>query len=166
MIRTILFDLEGTLVDVSNIDSLRESRRWKEYTKSAGRTWLYAGVSEMMSEFCLQGGKIGIVTNIPSYPAQAIISMHDINYHSLVCFHDVPKGLHKPHPAMCHKALESIGSTLGEAVGVGDRIADCGAFHAAGITALCAGWNPRSERSAGWDEILDEPADLLRLITG
>lgn len=165
MIRTILFDLEGTLVDVSRIDSLRESRRWKEYAKNAGKTWLYAGISEMMNEFRLRGGKIGIVTNIPSYPAQNLISLHGIMSDSLICFHDVPRGLHKPHPAMCYKALERIGSVHTEAVGVGDQMADYGAFHGAGITAFCAGWNLHSDRSAGWDKILDEPANLLNIIT-
>ena len=70
--------------------------------------------------------------------------------------------MHKPHPAMCTKAMSALGVVRERAVGVGDRWEDMGSFHCAGIRSYYAGWNESAETGAGWDVILGGPADLLR----
>lgn len=164
MRRAVLFDLEGTLVDVSAIDALRSARRWRDYVANVGKTRLYPGVGELLPELRANGVAVGVVTNVPSMLAEALLSYHAIEADVRVCFHDVPRGQHKPHPAMCTKALGLLGVVRERAVGVGDRIADCGAFHAAGLPSYCAGWNGAADQAAGWDKVVQSPREILSIL--
>lgn len=161
MSRAVLFDLEGTLVDVGAINSLREGHRWREYVASVTKTRLYPGMLELLESLRAQKVKIGVVTNVPSMLAEAVVRQHGIAPDVMICYHDVPRGQHKPHPAMCEKALQQVGVLRERAIGVGDRADDFGAFHSAGLPAYCAGWNEHADRSASWDAILLGPSELL-----
>jgi phosphoglycolate phosphatase len=160
--RAVLFDLEGTLVDVSAIDHLRDQRRWSEYVASVNRTRLFPGVRELLDRLREHEVKIAVVTNVPSKLANALVAHHQIDCDARVCYHDVPRGKHKPDPAMCAKAMMDMGVVREGVVGVGDRQEDCGAFHSAGLPSYCAGWNGRAQTAAGWDEVLEQPSDVVK----
>ena len=162
----VLFDLEGTLVDVGAINNLREGRRWKEYVANVGKTRLYPGVPDLLQALRARQVKIGVITNVPSMLAEALVTHHGIVADVMICYHDVPRGQHKPHPAMCKKALQQVGVVREKAIGVGDRAEDFGAFHSAGLPGYCAGWNEHADRTADWDAVLNGPSDLLDRIAG
>jgi HAD superfamily hydrolase (TIGR01509 family) len=160
----VLFDLEGTLVDTGAIAPQREARAWSKAISRVDQTAIYPGVLELLTELNSRRIPWGIVTNIPSILAVAILRHHGIAPASTICFHDVPRGQHKPHPAMCLKALAQLGSSAADAVGVGDTSADAQAFQSARMSGYCAGWNQGADRTAPWTGILHAPAKILDLL--
>jgi phosphoglycolate phosphatase-like HAD superfamily hydrolase len=157
----LLFDLEGTLVDVDLISPLREARKWREYVADAGRSLLYPGVRELLIELRERRVRWAIVTNLPSMCADALQEEHLLHPDARVCFHDVPRGHHKPHPAMCMQALRALGERSANCIGVGDRDEDAEAFRASEVPGMCAGWNPHANRMARWSGLLEHPVDLV-----
>ena len=160
----VLFDLEGTLVDTTVIARHREARAWRECIARVDRTDMYEGVRELLVELDARQVPWGVVTNIPSNLAVAILRHHAIRPASTICFHDVPRGQHKPHPAMCLKALGQLGSNAAGSIGVGDTSADALAFQSAGLHGYCAAWNQDADRASAWRGILDAPGDVLALL--
>lgn len=160
----VLFDLEGTLVDVDAIAALRERRRWSDYVRHVDRSSLYPGVSELLNELELRDVRWAVVTNVPAMLANALLACHKLEPAASICFHDVPRGHHKPHPAMCAKALSTLGVVPKQAVGVGDRQVDGRAFRAAGLNSYCAAWNSSAEPDVEWNGVLARPLDLLTLL--
>lgn len=157
-VKAVLFDLEGTLVDVTAVSHHRK-KNWKAYASGASQTTLYPGVMEMLHSLKHGGVKIAIVTNIVSFAANAVIDHHRIPTDLRICFHDVTRA--KPAPEMAVKALASFGITAAEALGVGDTSSDAGCFAAAMVNGYCAGWNAEAETMAQWTGVLDTPTAIL-----
>jgi HAD superfamily hydrolase (TIGR01509 family) len=70
----------------------------------------------------------------------------------------------KPAPDLIHRALELAGASAGDAVLVGDTVWDVAAAHRAGVVCLaltCGGTTAEELRTAGADEVYQDPADLL-----
>ncbi len=160
----VLFDLEGTLVDTEVLARHREARAWRECISRVHQTAVYEGVLELLGELNSRRVPWGIVTNIPSNLAIAILHHHKIKPASTICYHDVPRGQHKPHPAMCIKALGQLGASAAGAIGVGDNSADAQAFKSSGMSGYCAGWNPSADSTAPWRGIFHAPAEVLGLL--
>jgi phosphoglycolate phosphatase-like HAD superfamily hydrolase len=160
----VLFDLEGTLVDTEAIAPHREARAWRACISRVDQTMMYPGVQELLAALSNRHIPWGIVTNIPSMLADAILEHHEIAPAAKICFHDVPRGQHKPHPAMCLKALGQLGVKASGSIGVGDTSADAQAFKAAVMNGYCAGWNQGADRTASWTGILRAPAQVLSLL--
>lgn len=78
---------------------------------------------------------------------------HSLPYDTLIAYHDAPI---KPLPASVLLALDRLGIEKCAAIGVGDNENDCLAYHAAGISALGAGWSPYL-KDAEWDATVPKP---------
>jgi phosphoglycolate phosphatase-like HAD superfamily hydrolase len=160
----VLFDLEGTLIDVEKISHHREARRWNDYVANVGQTNVYAGVDALLAHLAKKSVKWAVVTNVPSKLAHPLLARHGLSPAHLVCFHDVPKGQHKPHPQMCNQTLTALGMAPSQAIGVGDQPNDARAFAAAGVPAYCAGWNTAAVQSPDWTATLTSPAQIVQMI--
>lgn len=159
MIRAVLFDLDGTLVDSAPIAHLRDARRWRDCAQSLHRTSLYDGVVELIRELEVRQIRWAVVTNVVSNYAYAALRHHGLSCSTVVAYHDVRYC--KPHPEGCNKALSALGITPASAVGVGDLASDCQAFIAAGVPAYCAGWNSAAETGGPWTAVLADPRKLI-----
>lgn len=160
MSQIVLFDLEGTLVNVDAIAHHREARHWRSYAAEAGKTVLYPGVAELLAELAKRKIPWAIVTNIVSNAAEAVVNQHGLSPMAMVCYHDAKP---KPHPAGCNLALSKLAGTAGLSLGVGDADPDAQAFAAAGVPGYCAGWNPQAQQSV-WKAVLKKPTDLFPLL--
>lgn len=160
MMRSVyLFDLDGTLMDTSGIASVRKARQWKECVRRIGETILYSGVADVLATIRQQGDKIGVVTTSVSFYAEAALRHHKLPYDTLVAYHDVR--ITKPAPDCYLLALERLAGTPQSAAGIGDDAVDATSLRAAGLWSIAAGWNPQHHSTALWDEVAQQPRDVL-----
>lgn len=163
-VRLVLFDLEGTLIDVECIAHHREAKQWKQYVAKVSQTHVYEGIGGLLARLAASKVSWAVVTNVPSMLAEPLLRQHALRPQRLVCFHDVPRGQCKPHPAMCHQVMNALGIASDEVVGVGDRDEDARAFSAAKIPGFCAGWNTKAGSSNHWTASLASPSELLQYL--
>lgn len=161
IIKAVLFDLDGTLVDSRAIEHFRTARRWKDCVKSLDRTACFPEVNAVLAELRKSDIKTAVVTTSVSYYAQAICKHHGILYDTLVAYHDAPP---KPAPDPFLKALERLGVAPENALGIGDDAPDSLGLTAAAVLALGAGWSPVFNPEAKWKRALSSPSELLKVI--
>jgi len=160
----ILFDLDGTLIDTSCLDQLREARQWKECVKKFNQTTVFPGIMTALNDLSRCGMGIGIVTSSVSYYAASLLEYHSITYNTLIAYHDVKNK--KPHPEPYLRAAAKLNIDLHQLIGVGDKLEDALSLNAANIESYGAGWNKRLEGTdRDWRSILTAPTDILKLIT-
>lgn len=157
-----ILDLDGTIVDSSCLDGLRERRQWKACVAGLHETACFGDLQAVLRQVSAKGVLIGIVTSSVSFYAERMLKHHAVPYNALIAYHDARP--HKPHPAPVLACLRRLSIPPEQAIGVGDAADDCAAYLAAGISSLGAGWSDKLAREAGWHRILMSPADLLDLL--
>jgi N-acetyl-D-muramate 6-phosphate phosphatase len=160
VIKCIIFDLDNTIVDTECLSRLRKTKKWKECVRILHKTELFDGIIDILDKIKHEGILIGIVTNSVSFYAEAVLKYYNINYDTLVAYHDCPTG--KPNPGPINLCLRRLRVMASETIGIGDSFIDATAYRAANIKALGAGWSPYLDRSAPWDKILSSPDDIER----
>src|SRR5690606_10017928 len=75
-IEAAIFDLDGTLIDTSPIQALRDSRSWRECVARASRTMVFPGVRELLQRLTDDGLKLAVVTSAVSYYADKLLAHH------------------------------------------------------------------------------------------
>ena len=158
----VLFDLDGTLIDTSPIQALREARRWRDCVRSAGRTVLFSGISDLLARLQERETRVAIVTSSVSYYAENLMSHHGIRYDALIAFHDVAP--RKPAPQPILEALTRLGVNASLAIGVGDGPEDAMALNAAGVRSYAAAWSPTASLEAPWSGHLIKPLDVIGIL--
>lgn len=158
----VLLDLDQTLVLTSRIAHLRDSRRWKDVSRSMGETSLPPGTRQFLEEVS-RVGPIGVVTSSPRSYAEKLLRHHAIEVPVLVAYHDVAR--RKPHPDPLLRAAADLGLPPDQCVYVGDADVDILAAVAAGVVPLGITWEgDRPQREilararawcATWEEVLD-----------
>ena len=109
---------------------------------------------------------IGMVTGKSRRGVRAIFDAHGFGAQFLAVrtADDCPS---KPHPAMVLECCSELGIDPAATIVVGDAIYDMQMAKAAGARAVGVSWgceNIERLRSAGADDILEHPSDLLRLV--
>lgn len=138
MIRCVILDLDGTLVDTSALASLREQRQWKQIPTYFNKCKLYDTAVDVINSARAADLKIAIVTNSPSTYARGILAYFDIKIDYLVAYHDVKE--HKPSPEGVQKVLSHFNLQPGNAVFLGDSIEDSQAASAANVQFYSVNW--------------------------
>ncbi|SMH32337.1 phosphoglycolate phosphatase [Mesorhizobium australicum] len=131
-------------------------------------TVLTPGAREIVEELHAQGVLMGVVTNKPQMPTEAILDHFGLSpYLDAVIGGD--SGVEKkPAPDMIFAALDRLGLRPEDAVLVGDSVADVGSARAAGIPviALRGGYTSVPVDEIGADIVIDGLADLLATLAG
>jgi HAD superfamily hydrolase (TIGR01509 family) len=156
-----VLDLDETLVDTSELRSLRAQRKWNQAVQRVSTTRLYPGMAELLEQLNNLAIPWCVVTTSVSFYANAVLAHHGLVPGARVAYHDARP---KPHPEGVLRALSQLQAEPHNAIGIGDAATDCGAYSAAGIRAIGAGWSASLE-DAPWDQILAEPC-LLRALLG
>lgn len=161
----VIFDLDDTLVDTSELLTLRKARRWSDCYRNLQKTHIYPGILEVISTLVdngipNNGIPIGIVTTSISDYAERVLKHHGIPYDALVAYHDC-RGRQKPNPDPVLLCLNRLNCTPIGSLGIGDAANDAQAYVRAEITAWGAGWSSGLERNAEWDDIIETPMPIV-----
>lgn len=163
VVDSIIFDLDGTLVNTDGISKFRENKQWKTCVDNFHRCSLYPGISEFLEYTQSRAINIGIVTNSVSYYSASILQHFSIAYNFLVSYHDTCR--HKPDPDPIEKCIFNLKcNSRKHVIGIGDSVSDMNAYQSSGIIAIGAGWNINYEKSKQWNHIFSDPLHIISLI--
>jgi HAD superfamily hydrolase (TIGR01662 family) len=165
----VILDLDQTIADSRAAAALRDARpiNWQEVYKKISEFVAFEGICELIADLQGAGVKIGIVTSSPRPYCEKVLKHCGIDLADLVCFHDVPHGQRKPHPAPILKSCEMLGITVEDAIAVGDDPKDIQAAKAAGVMAVAATWgclNRESLLAANPDVVCKSISELREII--
>jgi HAD superfamily hydrolase (TIGR01549 family) len=138
-VRAILFDLDDTLLDSSELAQLRTERRWDLVASSLHRVRSFEGDPHRLPERCrAQGLAVGVVTSSPRFYAEALLERFGIRADVLVTGSDdyAPK----PDPASLIAALSELGVAAEEAWYVGNDVGDFQAAATGHLISIGAMW--------------------------
>lgn len=136
--KSLIFDLDQTLVDSSKLEGLRNSRQWRKVLQSLSLINFDPKIRAILNNVSNNGVKIGVITNSPGNYAEAVLSRFEIPYHSLVAYHDVTN--RKPDPEAFYKTLNNFNLTFDSSVSFGDQDNDILASKRANICAVGVKW--------------------------
>lgn len=136
--RAIIFDLDMTLIDSSEVEPLRQNKQWKDIYPQIPSLHPYPNINPLLKHLKAVGVKIAIVTSSPKPYSEKIIQHFQWHVDVIVAYHDTKE--HKPHPAPILEALNRLAVKSSEVISVGDAVADIEASHKAGVDSIAAFW--------------------------
>ncbi|WP_210367960.1 HAD family hydrolase [Bacillus sp. REN3] len=161
--KAIIFDLDDTIINTSEIKHLRKQPWGECYSKIPSNTYLIFDSSLLNilnNQFI-----IGIVTNSPRPYASRVLSHHNFNFDDLICYHDCSK--RKPHPDPMILSATRLGVNPNEVIAIGDHKNDILAAKSAGMTAIGVTWGESTTEElsiAGSDYLVDDVNQLRSLL--
>lgn len=163
--RSIIFDLDLTLIDTSCLEQLRHERKWQEVYQRIPETKMYDGISSVLDIIRIHKIPCAIVSTSPRPYIERIINYYNMPIGNIVSYHDA-KPI-KPHPAQMLKALELLGTLAHKVISFGDRVIDIQASNAAGIESVACFWGTK-EKSAllrsDYKHAIIRPEEIITLI--
>lgn len=163
--RSIIFDLDLTLVDTTILEPYRHNRDWNGAYAHISECVLYDGIIEVFNLIKKHNIKCCIVSTSPRTYVEKIVEYFDIPVTGIVGYHDA-KPI-KPAPAPMIKALEILGSTPENTISFGDRAIDIVSSNSAGIESVACFWGTK-ERSelvkSGYRHAIINPSEIITLI--
>lgn len=163
--KSIIFDLDLTLVDTSCLEEFRHNRNWQEAYNHIPDTKLYPGISEVLDIIRKHNIKMAIVSTSPRSYIEKIVAHYNIPVKYIVSYHDA-KPI-KPHPAQMLKALELMEESASNTVSFGDRVIDIQASNAAGIESIACFWGTKEKSEllrSEYRHAIIKPEEILTLI--
>lgn len=143
MVKGVIFDLDLTLVDTTNLERARRLRLWQEAYRLIPSTTMYPGIKEALNTLRDKGIKIAIVSSSPRPYMERLVNYHQILVNYIVGYHDAHPI--KPHPAPMFKALSLMKENAENVVSFGDRAIDIQSSNAAGITSIACLWGTKEK---------------------
>ena len=159
----VIFDLDQTLVDTKFIESYRNNRDWVTVRRLINQVRPYVGIDDIIQKLRLNNIPVAIVTNSPSFYLDLILNHLNWSIQYKVCYHDIPKGFHKPHYLPIQRAIEGLNVSKSSTYSFGDRDIDITASKGAQVKAIGCLWgsdNHESLRQSNPDIILSTISEL------
>lgn len=161
----IIFDLDLTLVDTTNLEFYRHIRDWQGAYLNIHKCCLYDGIYEVLDYIKVNDIMTCIVSTSPRPYVERIVHHFNIPTNYIIGYHDA-KPI-KPSPAPIFKALQLMGCSASQAVSFGDRAIDIQASKAAGVKAVACLWGTKEDfalRASGPDLIIDYPYQVINCL--
>lgn len=98
MTKGVIFDLDLTLVDTTNLERARNNRLWQEAYRLIPTTIMYPGIREVLNTLKSNNIKMAIVSSSPRPYIERLVSYHQIPVSYIVGYHDAHPI--KPHPTL------------------------------------------------------------------
>ena len=163
--RSIIFDLDLTLVDTTLAEDARHSRNWQLAYSLIPQFSVYSGLENVFEIIRKYNIKAAVVSTSPRPYVEKVIMHFNLPCQHIVSYHDA-KPI-KPHPAQMLKALELMGISSKEAISFGDRAIDIQASNAAGIESVACFWGTKEKAEllrSGYSHAIVKPEEILTLI--
>lgn len=163
--RSIIFDLDLTLIDTTVCEPARHSRNWQQAYSLIPQCVMYDGISEIMDLIIKHNINASIVSTSPRTYVERIVSHFKLPIQHIVSYHDA-KPI-KPHPAQMLKALELMGVPANNCISFGDRAIDIQASNAAGIESVACFWGTKEKAEllhSGYRHAIIKPSEIQTLI--
>lgn len=163
--KSIIFDLDLTLVDTTIVESYRKTREWNTVYSMIPQCTVYEGLEEIFEVIRKHGIKTCVVSTSPRPYVEKIIKHFNLPIDHIVAYHDA-KPI-KPHPAPMLKALELLGTTAKDTISFGDRVIDIQASNAANIESVACFWGTKEKSEllrSGYSHAIIRPNEIITLI--
>lgn len=163
--RSVIFDLDLTLIDTTICEPARHNRNWQEAYSLIPKCTMYNGIEEVLDKIRKHSIKAAIVSTSPRPYVEKMVAHFNIPVQHIVSYHDA-KPI-KPHPAQMLKALELMGEQAANVVSFGDRAIDIQASNAAGIESVACFWGTKEKPEllrSGYRHAIIKPSEVLTLI--
>lgn len=163
--RSIIFDLDLTLVDTTLAEDARHSRNWPLAYSLIPRFSVYSGLDIVFEIIRKHNIQSAIVSTSPRPYVEKVVNHFNLPCQHIVSYHDA-KPI-KPHPAQMLKALELMGIHSKDAISFGDRVIDIQASNAAGIESVACFWGTKEKAElvrSGYTHAIIKPEEILTLI--
>ena len=163
--KSIIFDLDLTLVDTTCLEESRHNKNWQQAYSLIHQTSLYEGIREVFDIIDKYNIKTAIVSTAPRPYVEKIVSHYNIPVKYIVSYHDA-KPI-KPHPAQMLKALELMGEDAKNVISFGDRMIDIQASNSAGIESVACFWGTKEKQellTSGYKHAIVKPSEIITLI--
>lgn len=162
--KSIIFDLDLTLVDSTIAEEARSRRNWQLVYSLIPRFSLYPGMENVFQYIRSNEIKVAIVSTAPSVYVQRVVNYFNIPVNTIIGYHDAPR---KPSPAGMHLAMQRLNSVPSETISFGDRAIDILASKNAGIYSVACIWGTKERQqllSSMPDNVINTPIEINSLI--
>lgn len=163
--KSVIFDLDLTLIDTTCLEQFRHNRNWSEAYRHIPETFMYDGISDVLEIIRKHNIISSIVSTSPRPYIEKIIEHYKLPIKYIVSYHDA-KPI-KPHPAQMLKALELMGVSANKVISFGDRVIDIEASNAAGIESVACFWGTKERGEllrSSYSHAIVRPEEILTLI--
>ncbi|WP_330203599.1 HAD family hydrolase [Cyanobacterium sp. Dongsha4] len=163
MIKTVLFDLDQTLIDSRQAEIYRKNREWSKVYDLIPQLLPYNGINELLYNLKSNNLKIGIVTSSPKNYCLKVINYWMWHIDNVVAYHDT--FYHKPHPEPLYKAIQQLSGEANSVIYIGDQEDDMIASSQAGILSVYATWGlTKVNQNTNADYIFTQVSQLSQFI--
>lgn len=163
--KSIIFDLDLTIVDTSCLEDARQNKNWQEAYRLIPKTKLYEGMSDVLEIIRKNGIKTAIVSTSPRTYIEKIVQYYGLPVQYIIGYHDASP--RKPAPAQMLKALEDMKESPSHVVSFGDRVVDIQAANAANIESVACFWGTKERNRllhSEYSHAIIHPREILTLI--
>lgn len=163
--KSIIFDLDLTLVDSSIAESARKARDWQLVYSLIPRFSVYEGLENVFDIIRKHTIKVCIVSTAPRIYVEKVVDYFHIPYHYIIGFHDA-KPI-KPNPAPMLKAVELMNEATNNVISFGDRVIDIQASNSANIESVACFWGTKEKKElilSKYRHAIINPNEILTLI--
>ena len=163
--KSIIFDLDLTLVDSTLAEQARCERNWLKAYSLIPQFKVYEGLAPIFEIIRKHNIKASIVSTSPRAYVEKVIAHFQLPIQWVVGYHDAKPP--KPSAAPMLRALEMMGEQAADVISFGDRVIDIQASNAANIESVACFWGTKERtelvRSA-YRHAIVEPREIITLI--
>ena len=161
----IIFDLDQTLVDTSNLEILRKQRQWNLVYDRLNQIQIDTDIYKVFEILRSKEYKIGIVTNSPKKYCLKVLEYLKIDVDFVVGYHCTV--LKKPNPDPVLFCIKQMGNKFDNVFGVGDGVNDIISYKRSNIISIGCLWgrlNNDELIESNPNYIIRRPIDLIEII--
>ena len=161
----IIFDLDQTLADTSNLGILRKQRQWNLVYDRLNQIQIDNDFYKVFEILRCKEYKIGVVTNSPKKYCLKVLEYLKIDVDFIVGYHCTV--FKKPNPDPVLFCISQLGNKFDNIFGVGDGVNDIISYKRSNIISIGCLWGRSNNDKlieSKPDYIVNRPIDLIEII--
>lgn len=163
--KSIIFDLDLTLVDTTLAEQARSERNWPKAYSLIPQFTVYEGLTPIFDLIRKHNIKAAIVSTSPRPYVEKVVAHFQLPIRWIVGYHDAKP--HKPNAAPMFRALEMMDEQTINTISFGDRVIDIQASNAANIESVACFWGTKERAElirSDYRHAIVEPREIVTLI--